>query len=80
MNALKPWKSSGDRTMEIYQDFKEIVAGLNEHKVEYLIVGAHAPFICCGSQFIDKNSATGRHRDLADFESITKKRGEAFAN
>jgi hypothetical protein len=28
--------------MEIYQDFKELAAVLNAHRVEYLVVGAHA--------------------------------------
>lgn len=36
------WNFYGDSTMEIQQDFKELLALLNEHKVKYLIVGGYA--------------------------------------
>jgi hypothetical protein len=36
------WRFFADNTMDVHQDFKELLALLNEHKVEYLIVGGYA--------------------------------------
>jgi hypothetical protein len=35
-------KCFADRSMKIHQDFKELLACFNAHKVEFLIVGGYA--------------------------------------
>jgi hypothetical protein len=42
LNGLPPWSFSAVNTMEVQPDFRELLALLNEHKVEYLIVGGYA--------------------------------------
>jgi len=37
-----PSNNSGNNTMELYPDFKELLELLNAHKVDYLIVGGYA--------------------------------------
>ena len=37
-----PWRSFAANTMEVQPDFRDLLALLNEHKVEYLIVGGYA--------------------------------------
>ena len=41
-NDSQQWNFYGGRTMEIQQDFKELLALFNEHKVKYLVVGGYA--------------------------------------
>ena len=41
-NGLLPSKSSAVDTMEVQPDFRDLFALLNEHKVEYLVVGGYA--------------------------------------
>ena len=42
LKELPPWRFSGVNTMEVQPDFRDLLALLNEHKVEYLIVGGYA--------------------------------------
>ena len=42
LNGLPPWRRSAVNTMEVQPDFRDLLALLNEHKVEYLIVGGYA--------------------------------------
>ena len=42
MNASVPSRFFGANTMEVQQDFRDLLALLNEHEVEFLIVGAYA--------------------------------------
>lgn len=42
MSGLQPSNSCEGKPMEVQKDFKELLALLNAHKVEYLIVGAYA--------------------------------------
>jgi len=42
LNGLQPWKCCADNIMEVQPDFRDLLALLNEHKVEYLIVGGYA--------------------------------------
>jgi hypothetical protein len=39
---LPPWRLFAVNTMEVQPDFRDLLALLNEHKVEYLIVGGYA--------------------------------------
>jgi hypothetical protein len=41
-NGLMPSKFCAVNNMEVQQDFRDLFALLNEHKVEYLIVGGYA--------------------------------------
>ncbi len=41
-NESPPWRSFVINTMEVQPDFRDLLALLNEHKVEYLIVGGYA--------------------------------------
>ena len=42
LNGLPPSRFFAADTMEVQPDFRELLALLNEHKVEYLIVGGYA--------------------------------------
>ncbi len=42
MNALQPSIICESNTMEVQNDFKELLELFNEHKVEYMIVGSYA--------------------------------------
>ena len=42
LNGSPPWRSFVINTMEVQPDFRDLLALLNEHKVEYLIVGGYA--------------------------------------
>ena len=37
-SASRRWSSSGDNSMETPSDFRELLASLNAHSVDYLIV------------------------------------------
>ena len=50
--------------MEVQKDFREFVELLNEHEVEYIIVGGFALAFHGVPRF------TGRKKDLADLESL----------
>lgn len=41
-SAYLQWRCCADSIMKVQQDFKELLALFNEHKVEYVIVGAYA--------------------------------------
>ena len=41
-NGLPPWRRCATKAMEVQPDFRDVLALLNEHKVEYLIVGGYA--------------------------------------
>lgn len=42
LNGLQPWRFCAANTMDVQPDFRDLLALLNEHKVEYLIVGGYA--------------------------------------
>lgn len=42
LNGLPPWRLFAVNTMEVQSDFRDLLALLNEHKVEYLIIGGYA--------------------------------------
>jgi RNase H-fold protein (predicted Holliday junction resolvase) len=42
MSVCRRWNFYEFNIMEAQQDFKELLALLNEHKVEYVIVGGYA--------------------------------------
>jgi len=41
-NESRLWNFFGDSTMELHPDFRDLLKLLNEHDVEYLVVGAYA--------------------------------------
>jgi len=41
-SGLPPWRCFADNTMDVQPDFRDLLALLNEHRVEYLIVGGYA--------------------------------------
>ena len=54
---------SGDKSMEIQNDFKELLELFNAHKVEYLIVGGYALAFHGAPRFtgdIDLSTATSK--------------------
>jgi hypothetical protein len=77
-NGFRLWSFCEVNIMEVQRDFKELLALLNEHEVEYVIVGGYAlafhgdvPVDYLGrQQFIANKRATGRKRDLADLEAL----------
>ena len=42
LNGLPSWRSSAVNTMAVQPDFRDLLALLNEHRVDYLIVGGYA--------------------------------------
>ena len=48
--------------MEVQPDFRDLLALLNEHKVEYLYIGRQA--------YIRSKRSAGRKKDLADIEAL----------
>jgi len=62
--------------MEVQQDFRDLLALFNAHKVDYIIVGAHAlayhgaPRYTGDMEFILNKRAIGRKKDLADLEAM----------
>ncbi len=55
--------SSDANSMDLPNDFKELLALFNKHKVEYLIVISREDFIA-------NKRATGRVKDAADIEAL----------
>lgn len=55
--------SSDASSMDIPNDFRELLELFNKHKVEYLIVGGREDFIA-------NKRATGRTKDAADIEAL----------
>ena len=59
--------------MEIQPDFKELLALLNAHNVDYVIVGAYGdvPVYFLGrKEFLANKKALSRKKDLADIEAL----------
>ena len=49
--------------MEVQPDFRDLLKLLNEHKVDYLIVGGR-------NEYIKNKRSAGRKKDLADLEAL----------
>jgi len=72
-NASPRSTSSDDRSMDIPNDFKELLELFTKHNVEYVIVGGYGntpvQFIS-REDFIANKRATGRLKDAADIEAL----------
>lgn len=53
LNGLPPWRRFAVNTLEVQPDFRDLLALLNEHKVEYLIVGGYALAFHGAPRFIE---------------------------
>ena len=71
-NGLPPSNCCAVNSMEVQPDFRDLLALLNEHKVEYLIVGfGDVPVYYIGrAQYVANKRAAGRKKDLADIEAL----------
>jgi hypothetical protein len=56
--------------MDLAPDFNEFIGSLNEHGVEFLIVGAHAVAFLGRETFLQNKRAAARPKDLADFDAL----------